>query len=952
MHHPTAFLIVLWVLIAGCEAQRVPTGQPPPPTPAQSASLPSESPRIPDVLSVPPESMRQALAEAYRLRPDRRFLLAAVEIHHLLTGEPKAIATVEFKDARWQVRYADAEVGALPPFPDFRDFVVVLADWARRVHDAYPQGLSSTGAASPVAEFDGQINRFAAPELFGALRQMDRAWKGGSHDPALFPSATRALVLLTLQSLDRAEMGDEVPAKALALLVLTKTFTNQAAVREEALLARVMGYAGYAATLASSLPPSDAVRLYLTGDDRRLKAVAEAAECPVETRYLWLLRLAEQRDVKGFYSFVETYFQQPEFILPRAKAGLDMHDFGSNRSLSEQLPDWIHGELAQEVGKSTRGWRRTLGETVPRVIIVGIYLIDSLVRQVFGLDPPGPSAPVHQVTRAVAHLFAWAFGTGLSAAIDRFDSGLEAAAGKHSGPFLDPDTYRAYYRGFFYSGLFVRGLHYVEDRLSLASVSNTALYDLALVETLHRSAFETAPSSWYAVWYANFTGNQKLQLELLRWPSLTPETRAQILGHLEKQAGAKGDFLRAEYRRLIDEKPEGWSVREMYVEYLERIKDHETARAIIDEWLKNHDESAGFDHIFPHTALARIYYREGRYEEGWEAIEPVVESWQVGAMEWAAQLLDKLKRPDDAEAMGRRVVSRYPDSPRSRAKLAEMYWQHGKNAEAAKLLKGPPRNLSITDWQHIVAPRFADVFKDRPDDGLAAFGALLAEGLDHYNLHSLPYPLGKAGKPELAFRIAIQLHSQGLGQIEIFIQAYRHLKDWRGKEVALDWLRKNVPVPMHNPSSLVIFSLGEYGLLWDLIENPEQGSHQDAVWLMRAAASAKMGPGKDPHRDALLKHYGSPGGSHYHALGRFLLGLQTEGEVLSLATDVQKRCEIAFYAGLRAQTEGRYVDASDWYRVTVETGQERNGEYRWALDTLYRWAGEGKSLSRLAAEKL
>jgi len=281
MRHPTAFLIVLWVLIAGCEAQRVPTGQPPPPTPAQSASLPSESPRIPDVLSVPPESMRQALAEAYRLRPDRRFLLAAVEIHHLLTGEPKAIATVEFKDARWQVRYADAEVGALPPFPDFRDFVVVLADWARRVHDAYPQGLSSTGAASPVAEFDGQINRFAAPELFGALRQMDRAWKGGSHDPALFPSATRALVLLTLQSLDRAEMGDEVPAKALALLVLTKTFTNQAAVREEALLARVMGYAGYAATLASSLPPSDAVRLYLTGDDQRLKAVAEAAECPV-----------------------------------------------------------------------------------------------------------------------------------------------------------------------------------------------------------------------------------------------------------------------------------------------------------------------------------------------------------------------------------------------------------------------------------------------------------------------------------------------------------------------------------------------------------------------------------------------------------------------------------------------------------------------------------------------
>ncbi len=174
MRHPVACFIIPLLLLAGCEAPRFPFGQTSSPKPARPTSLPSQSLQIPDVLSVPPENMRQALADAYRLRPDKRFLLAVAEVYSLLTGQPRDTAVVEFKEGMWQVRYADAEVGALPPFPDFPDFMAVLSDWARRVHDAYPQRLSPTGPASPAAEFDGQIDRFAAPELFEALRQMGR----------------------------------------------------------------------------------------------------------------------------------------------------------------------------------------------------------------------------------------------------------------------------------------------------------------------------------------------------------------------------------------------------------------------------------------------------------------------------------------------------------------------------------------------------------------------------------------------------------------------------------------------------------------------------------------------------------------------------------------------------------------------------------------------------------
>gem|GEM_PF-6503199 len=101
MRHPVACFIIPLLLLAGCEAPRFPFGQTSSPKPARPTSLPSQSLQIPDVLSVPPENMRQALADAYRLRPDKRFLLAVAEVYSLLTGQPRDTAAVEFRDSKW-----------------------------------------------------------------------------------------------------------------------------------------------------------------------------------------------------------------------------------------------------------------------------------------------------------------------------------------------------------------------------------------------------------------------------------------------------------------------------------------------------------------------------------------------------------------------------------------------------------------------------------------------------------------------------------------------------------------------------------------------------------------------------------------------------------------------------------------------------------------------------------
>lgn len=88
-----------------------------------------------------------------------------------------------------------------------------------------------------------------------------------------------------------------------------------------------------------------------------------------------------------------------------------------------------------------------------------------------------------------------------------------------------------------------------------------------------------------------------------------------------------------------------------------------------------------------------------------------------------------------------------------------------------------------------------------------------------------------------------------------------------------------------------------------------------------------------------------------YQVGRYLCGLASEEDILKLATRPNRRSWISYYIGLRNQSEGRYGDASDWYRVVMET-DVNTPEYKWAMDALRNWMAADKSLNRLADEKL
>lgn len=124
---------------------------------------------------------------------------------------------------------------------------------------------------------------------------------------------------------------------------------------------------------------------------------------------------------------------------------------------------------------------------------------------------------------------------------------------------------------------------------------------------------------------------------------------------------------------------------------------------------------------------------------------------------------------------------------------------------------------------------------------------------------------------------------------------------------------------MLNPVSMEIYITDHHELLWTLIEKPELGEGASAVWLARTAADVNAPERNAAYRERLTAHYEKETGDDYDVMSQYLLGLTDADALFALARSPDRRCEIAYYLGVKAKGEGRIRDAIDWFRVVVET---------------------------------
>ena len=1008
-----------------------------------------------EILNVAPSDMPKVLSKAYRLRPDKRFLLAIQEVYSFFLPGVKEKVTAKFLEGQWVIISGKMEVGRVPEFPEFSDFLNLISISSNKLNREFPQNLTDQNSPQIYLSIKGELSKFLAPNATIALQKINAMWAKGNHDPQLLKLATQGLIGTALQGSDQLEISDPVHAKALAVLGITQSLTSISMKREEALLAWIMDYSGHAVKVAKLLDESDPLGMFIMKNDSSLKKLAWSDESSTEAKYLWLLRLAQLRKMEDWYTWLLTAFGDIPLTISVLKTGLELKSFVGSRHFTKEIQQIAILELSSERDRHS-------GQDISQLAI------EALLK----------NNQYYQILNTVLEL-----ESVTGSRIARFESELKTVGKNYAGPFLDAKTYSSYYRGHFYSSLFIEARHYLDtlsdingakqlsnemkgkfykiekkfaaikneigsllasnaasnseigkwvrkvwmnylvgstasiellvwydnliaakagekniedlkfDLLTISELGVPALFqtyratvinysgmdpavlllakhfvsrldsrnkhkslfgniaiahlnDLKVAEKLYRSVEASSPSNYVDILITNAyrSGDDKKLFKHLQSPHMSSDDKSDILFQLYFLHPNSRSAIEKEYRRFIKEDPEDWGLTNGYAGFLMRKKDFVQARKLIRNWQKLELVTPGLERINAQTKLARTYYEEGRYQDAWTEIAKVVEGQAGSSLRLAGKVLNKLGRLEDAEIIFRFNHKRYPSSISNLMPLIGFLWEHDRALEAAKLLKGFKGAISGKDWKSEIAQPFLEIFSSQPvEKGEEAFSQLIKAGMSSMHLMEMTPVIFENGKEELAFKMQAQLRWGGYGQVLLHFKAYPYLKKWQGEKKALEWLRKVIPTQFASHTSDMILSTKEFDLLWNFIKSPDEYG-----WMVRATAYLSDKNLSEKNKSQLFKHFNSPSkDQNYNIVGRYMLGMVTEQELLNAADTPKKRCEYAYFIGYKAQVEGNLEKASDWYRVVMETGQHRNGEYHMAVNQLVSWQEQFRYLSHL-----
>ncbi|HTK32063.1 MAG TPA: tetratricopeptide repeat protein [Candidatus Saccharimonadaceae bacterium] len=925
-----------------------------------------------------------------RLAPDRRLLLAVGEVDRLTHGHATH-AIARFERGAWRVSVASDVVGTLPEYPTFEDGL----DLAAR-HAASALAATPTDSAAAHPEIDQAL---AADRPLRALLAADRDWKAGRRDAALHAGAAHALVHLAAETNDLVGIADGIAARALAELAVCRALHVTGLERDEALLAARLGYGAEASTIAGALPDGDPVRHYVLHDDARLARLASGPGASAEARSLELRRLAENGDDLGYESFATRYFMSDSTLsLPAMAAGLSLAAFDAQMPSAMAVLLTIEYDLrvywpptpiaamsnGGDLAWAFEAFERTMsgvssaadGQWLDHDLVVAYYRaafysamwrvgefsreeLSSLpstrrLAEAWNQLPPGPAQEFgrwygHLAAQKAGHpapldfkadlMAPSAFGSLLR--FTTFDACAETPIGRQRGVraqarlLLDDVDGRP------------------GNRLSIVAVLRDERHDLVDAESLLAVAARTAsPAETDARgWWARLDGDRATLLTLLDAPGLPAAKAKWLLASLEEVAAGDEAAVYAAYDRARARFPESCDLMLAEARYgKEHNRTPATNRAMLQAWLARHPDEHGLDRVFVQTAVARTYEREQRYREALAAVLPAAASGQYGAMAVTAEMLDRCGKAAEAEKLAAEALRRYPDSRDALVGLAVLFWRHGRDDDAATLLRDTAYRLDDGNWMATVGPRFADCFAGDSAGAMKAVDALVKAGYNgHSTLGSLALAVRRHAHPALAFEIEQRVIAGGQDGAERWMTCHAFLSAAHGTDAADEWLQARLSGasdPMIGLLSAFAFGESQNRILWMCA--PKDSISNSFQWVMRACAALDDTAPDPEHVAALRAHYAAKGTEYNYVLGRYLLGLEPEDTVLALRTTARRTCEVDFYVGYHARAEGRYADAARWFERSLASGEQRAFEYAWADVQLMHWAGRNQTLARMA----
>jgi hypothetical protein len=937
----------------------------------------------------PAESRLITLAQIediYRLRPDRRFLLAIPEIHFRLSGKKSGEVTTSFSNNRWHIFYDNKEIGSTSPFPDFDEMMTVLQSWASNVKQQSNVQLTD----NEVTQASGIEEKLEQLQPIQALKTIDDLAKKWPRDTHLMSFAARAYVLLSWETLYMLRLTDAIPARALALLAISR-MQGKLMSEDEALLARRMGYSRYSSEVAKNVPISSAAQMFLLGNEDQLKQAAEAEDASARTRYFYLLLFSAHSTEAQFLQWAQKNFSEKLLRPALLSMVVELGKFDTEVGSSQEVQHWVINELPGDLNHFESNLAKLSSEADGTFLDSDFYstyyrsfLYSSLVSEgLFYYDKYGSIETVQQFAATLKNL-----QTGLAPAFVSWYSHIaESFSGKPNftemlNDLKNPEllgrpivrTHAEIMKKLDYRNR--RGLEATHllaasldtrprDRSNFGKTSFQWLRDIKQAGDLYDSLIHVTTPDLYGFdfgFYASFENDHKMQKELLESPNFAAIYKAEMIKQMSADQSIQPEEIKQAFEKTIQMDPDELQTYQNYARYLKQLKQYDAAAAVIQKWLNSHDASYGFNYIFAWNSLAESYLLSRKYEDGLNAINHVVGSWQGGSMELASDLLDRLGRDDEAIKMAENALARYPDSASAQAAVARLGWRHGKYKEAADVFARSQYPPLLADWCWYVATEFAKEFASRDaDQGVEAFKELKLKKENPSRYSCFGDRAADAGNPQLAHLLLAHLITNGLATDADVVNAYKFRTLWKGEDDALEWLQSVLPEQKRANFAYSLFWSAQYKLLWDYMKTPENTDNPGLVWLFRAAADAKLGSQNNPHHKELDAFFQQPAPILEKAFtrdkillhaGKFLLGLETKEQFLKLAVDSNNLCKIAYFVALKAESEGDYVTASKWYRLAIETGQNTTTVYNWAWETLAVWQQSGKDLDFVAAHHL
>jgi hypothetical protein len=955
--------------------------------------------------------MADAIADADPVRPDRRILLAVADVHHLLLHDRGGTVTATARAHAWTITFGPDTVGTLPDLQSFADADSLLAGWARRLATRRPPPAAHSGAPD-TADLRWRLTAFTLPRTTAVLMRLDTLWRRSSDDALLPVAATAAtqLWLQTVDVAGVGDLvGAHALAIVATARALTGAPLLEERVLTAAQLGYTAEAAQWASALADSDPvrlytadypyalfhaASDSaapartrylalLRLESTpSTDEELALVGKAFEAGVDP----LLVASASLTGSGMAVHRGGASLAPPLVLASLEQTAGISALTARQFVRQLIPWWLPGhsdihDVLDRIDQETRtfGPRLTgpfLTADVYRSVLRAHLTTALGARCTYALDElssaPAAAAWAARVARA---------SPDMGGDVGRVCGDLaDAARGAHNLTALTADLAPTVAIG--------RSMRTsVDDAIDRQGSQRRNAKSARAADSL-RATLDSRPEDLNEVAFLMHARDVDLvrvqrvyerEAELLTRGGSREDV--QLLSFLGDDAGllhladdtTKNAFMRevafqyavadsavpvadavARYDTFLRIDSATDSLAESAAHYLASHGNRPAGIAVLQRWLEMESDTAeeSLDEAVLRAQLARLQDDAGRPADAWASVAPALRTGQGEAMGAAALALEYLGQDTAADALSAAAVDRYPNIA-ERVARAEVLWDQRRYSEAAVVLVDSAAATATWDWQEQVSLALVHAAPRLGSAGVRQAGAaLMASGIDPSQIVSVARHAARRGRADVAV-ILDELPSDHPRQvIEPLIaqaSAYLYLTETSGHDSAARWIRAQGWDAIDWPRLAAAYNERAFGVLWDLPPAADVGS---SFWLLRAAAELQSPPSRT-HWAALQAYYRAvpPGAPDpYFIMGRYLVGLADASELFALVdgADAHRRCEIAYYLAVRAEHEGRWTDALEWYRVVVATGSRRDGEYEWASARLGGWAAASKSLAVIA----